>query len=181
METKHRSKTRIRANKTAKLTHLVLNLGGELEDSTDISTNTATKPRRERATDSKRRREKGVENRMRKRRSDTTALSPFNSEEAINAMSGARIARRRRKFSHQCSRTSISSRSIIEMRRGKRRFQRASNWNTTDIFWLVMVVVLVSENYAKTPPPDATFICVTLQPISIIYISEYILLYSNHQ
>jgi len=69
----------------------VLNIGGELEDSTDISTNRATKARREMATDSKRR-EKGVETRTQTRRSSTTALSPFNSEEAINAISGAGIA-----------------------------------------------------------------------------------------
>lgn len=121
---------------------LVLNLGGELEDSTEISTNRATKPRRERATDSKRRREKGVENRKRKRRSNTTALSPFNSEETINAMSGARMARRSRKFSHQCSRT------IIEMKRRKSRFSRASNWSRINIFWLVMPV----DWYRKTTP-----------------------------
>lgn len=58
-----------------------------MEFSTEISTKKAAKARRQRARDSMKRREKEVEERMRMRTSKTTALSPFNIDKDINAIS----------------------------------------------------------------------------------------------
>lgn len=59
-----------------------MNLATESESSDRISTERAKRERRERASASGRR-ERGVEKRTSEMKSTTTALSPFNSDEAM--------------------------------------------------------------------------------------------------